>query len=175
LDVPITQSAKINQLHKRKIQISRNIIFIPIDFDKDSLGDKIIDAGFKRGKRSLFILEGLIMYLNQETVDSTFKIIGEFAGVNSEIVFDYIYASVLRRENIYYGEKGIMDLVTKANEVWTFGIEKGETETFLRKYNFSLIGNHDAEDLEKKYFRNEEGSIITRINGTHCIAYAKKF
>lgn len=74
-------------------------------FDKESLGDKLIDSGFNRKKRSLFILEGLIMYLNRETVDSTFRLIGEFAGVNSEIVFDYIYASVLRRENLFFGLK----------------------------------------------------------------------
>jgi len=174
LDAPVTQTAKINQLRNRKIPINKNIIFIPIDFDKESLRDKLIDSGFDKKKRSLFILEGLIMYLNQEAVDSTFKTIGEFAGTNSEIVFDYIYASVLRRENLYFGENEILDIVAKANEAWTFGIEKGEIEVFLRKYNFRLIGNHDSEDLENKYFRNEEGRIIARINGTHCIAYAKK-
>ncbi len=124
-------------------------------------------------KRSLFILEGLIMHLSRKAVDSTFRIIGEFAGAGSEIVFDYIYASVLRRENLFYGEHDILDIVAKVDEAWTFGIEKGKIETFLRNYQFTLIENNDSEDLEKKYFRNDEGSIIARINGTHCIAYAQ--
>ena len=174
LDVPVTQTAKINQLRKRKIPVNKNIIFIPINFDKESFRDKLIDSGFNKKKRSLFILEGLIMYLNREAVDSTFKTIGEFAGISSEIVFDYIYASVLRRENLYFGESETLDIVSKANEAWIFGIEKGEIETFLRKYNFRLIENNDSEDLENKYFRNEQGRIVARINGTHCIAYAKK-
>jgi len=28
--------------------------------------------------------------------------------------------------------------------------------------------------LEKMFFRDEQGQIIGKINGTHCIAYVKK-
>ncbi len=176
LDAPITQNAKLDQLKRRGIEINPNIIFIPIDFNKESIGSKLIEAGFKKNRISLFILEGLTMYLTNEAVNSTFKLIEDFSGVGSEIVFDYIYASVLRRENIYYGEKGIFDTVMKANEAWSFGIEKGQIEAFLKNYNFTLIENNNSEDLENKYFRNRNGDnkLIGRINGTHCIAYAKK-
>jgi len=174
LDVPITQNAKINQQKKRKVKINSNIIFIPIDFNKESIKNKLIQSGFEKNKKSLFILEGLLMYLSPEAVDSTFKIISEFAGLESEIVFDYIYSSVLRRENIYYGEKDIIDFVIKAGEGWTFGIEKGEVEIFLKKYNLKLIEDANAEYLESKYFEDENQKIIGKINGTHCIAYAKR-
>jgi len=174
LDVSIIQNAKINQLKKRRVELNPHIIFISIDFNKESLENKLIEFGFEKNKRSLFILEGLVMYLSKESVDSTFKIIERFSGINSEIVFDYVYLSVLRREDIYYGEKGIFDMVNKAGEGWTFGIEKGGIETFLKNYNFSIIEYYNSEELENKYFKDEYGNIIGRINGTHCIAYAKK-
>ncbi len=174
LDVPITQNAKINQLKKRKVKINTNIIFIPIDFNRESIEDKLIQSGFEKNKKSLFILEGLLMYLSPEAVDSTFKIISKFAGLESGIVFDYIYSSVLRRENIYYGEKDIINFVIKAGEGWTFGIEKGKVEIFLKKYNLKLIKDADAGYLESKYFKDENQKLIGKINTTHCIAYAKK-
>jgi methyltransferase (TIGR00027 family) len=174
LDVPITQNAKINQLKKRKVKTNLHIIFVPIDFNKESVKDKLLISGFEKHKKSLFILEGLSMYLSPEAIDSTFNIVNEFAGAESEIVFDYIYSSVLRRENLFYGEKDIINFVINAGEGWTFGIERAEIEMFLKKYNFTLIENADSEDLENKYFKDENKNIIAKINGTHSIAYAKR-
>ncbi|HOO27706.1 MAG TPA: class I SAM-dependent methyltransferase, partial [Lachnospiraceae bacterium] len=72
LDAPNTQNAKISQLKKRGITVHPNVVFVPIDFNRESLKDKLIEAGFEKGKKSLFMLEGLTMYLDQKAVDSTF-------------------------------------------------------------------------------------------------------
>jgi methyltransferase (TIGR00027 family) len=162
LDVPITQNAKINGLKKRGVELNPHIIFISIDFNKESLDNKLDESGFKKNKRSLFVLEGLTMYLNAESVDSTFRLIERISGINSEIVFDYVYLSVLRRENIYYGEKSVYNTVNKAGEGWTFGIEKGEIETFLKDHNLILIENNNSEKLENKYFKDEHGNVIEK-------------
>jgi methyltransferase (TIGR00027 family) len=174
LDVPITQAAKIQQYKKRNIPIPFNIIFIPIDFEKDSLREKFDDTGFHKGQKSLFILEGLIMYLEPQSVAGTFKIIEEYAGEGSIIVFDCVFASVLRQERLFYGEEEIYQAVANANEQWKFGLEKTEIEPFLRKYGFGLIDYKDSKDLENTYFKNVNGAIIGRVNGTHFIVAAEK-
>ena len=174
LDTLYTQTAKINQFKKRGISIPENTILISIDFNVDSVSEKLESNGFKRNKTTLFIMEGIIQYLNKEAVDELFKLLYELAEPESKVVFDYIYASVLRKENIYYGEKDIYKKVNSVQEPWLFGIEKGGMEAFVKNYNFSLIQNLDSEDLEKMFFRDEQGQIIGKINGTHCIAYVKK-
>ena len=55
LDAPVTQEAKISQLKKRGIEINPNITFIPIDFNKESLEDKLIESGFTKNRKSLKI------------------------------------------------------------------------------------------------------------------------
>jgi methyltransferase (TIGR00027 family) len=174
LDSLPTQTAKIKQFRKKGISIPNNTIFIPIDFNVDSVSEKLELNGFKRNKTTLFIMEGLIMYLNKEAVDKLFKLIYELAVPESRVIFDYIYASVLRRENTYYGEKDIYEKVNSVQESWLSGIEKGEIETFIRNYDFNLIQNLTSEDLEKMFFKDEYGNVIVKINGTHCIAYVKK-
>ena len=174
LDTLYTITAKINQFKKRGISIPENTILISIDFNVDSVSEKLESSGFKRNKTTLFIMEGIIQYLNKEAVDELFKLLYELAEPESKVVFDYIYASVLRKENIYYGEKDIYKKVNSVQEPWLFGIEKGGMEAFVKNYNFSLIQNLDSEDLEKMFFRDEQGQIIGKINGTHCIAYIKK-
>jgi methyltransferase (TIGR00027 family) len=173
LDAPITQNAKINQLKNRGLT-DENTIYISIDFNKESLEEKLLKSGFIKNKKSLFILEGLTMYLDPKAVNNTFNIINEFAGIGSEVIFDYVYSSVLREENLYYGESEVFKGVKERGEPWSFGIEKGEIENFLEDKNLSLIRNLNSQDLEKEFFKDEAQNIITQINGTHCIAYAKK-
>ncbi|NHK30331.1 MAG: SAM-dependent methyltransferase [Asgard group archaeon] len=173
LDAPKTQEAKIHQLDKRSIEIPSNIVFISIDFNKESVHDKLDQAGFKKGKRSLFILEGLIMYLDETAVEDTFKLMKEYAGKDSLAVFDTIYASVLREEYLYYGEKEIFDTVKNANEKWTFGIERNEIQSFLEKRGYILLEKLDSTSLEEKYFIDEMGKLVGKINGTHCLILAK--
>ncbi|MFA5558570.1 MAG: SAM-dependent methyltransferase [Methanofastidiosum sp.] len=174
LDAPPTQRAKIKQYKNRKIEIPNNLIFIPIDFEKETLVQKLSDAGFKKGKRSLFILEGLLMYLQENSVDETFKIIGEYAGKGSIIVFDYVHLSVLKNSKEFYGQKEILKMVSDANEMWTFGLEEYKINDFLNRYDFKLKENNDSKKLENKYFKDFSGAIASKINETHCIAMAEK-
>ena len=174
LDSLHTQTAKIKQFRKKDIPIPKNTIFIPMDFHVDSVSEKLELNGFKRYKATLFIMEGIIMYLNKEVVDELFKLIHKLAVPESRVIFDYIHASVLRRENIYYGEKHIYRIVNIVREPWLFGIEKGEMEAFLKNYNFNLIQDLNSEDLEKMFFRDEYGNIMAKINGTLSIAHVKK-
>ena len=174
LDVPITQQAKLDQYAKRGLSIPGNVAFIGIDFDRESLLEKLEEAGFIRGARSLFVLEGLLMYLQPESVDETFKVIEAFAGEGSVIVFDYVRASVLRQAGSYYGESEIVRTVAKAGERWCFGIEEGELEGFLKKYGLKVGEHQDAQDLEQEYFTDASGEIVGRVNGTHCLVRAVK-
>jgi len=174
LDVPITQQAKLGQYAKRGLSIPANVEFISIDFDKESLSDKLKEAGFVRDGRSLFVLEGSLMYLQPESVDETFKVIERFAGEGSEVVFDYVRAPVLRQAGSYYGEREIVKSVAKAGERWCFGIEEGELERFLKKYGLRVSEHKDAQDLEQSYFTDASGEIVGRVNGTHCLVRAVK-
>ncbi len=173
LDTPLTQQAKINQYKKRQLSIPENLIFISIDFDKESLSVKLDNAGFCKGHKSLFILEGLVMYLQPKSVDSTFQIIQQYSGKGSRVVFDSVYGSVLRNEEGHYGEDGIVQMVTGAGEQWCFGIEDGQINLFLENYEMKLIDQKDAKALEQSYFCNPEGKIIGRINGTHFLITAE--
>jgi methyltransferase (TIGR00027 family) len=173
LDAAVTQEAKIDQYRKCGLKIPANLTFIPIDFDRESLPTKLEDAGFDKNRRSLFILEGLLMYLQPESVDETFKIIRDFAGAGSQVVFDHVYSSVIRHEELYDDEKKIVNQVSKAGENWQFGIEKGKIEQFLSTYNLRLCEQRDAQQLEEMYFKDPTGKKVGSINGTHCLVRAE--
>jgi methyltransferase (TIGR00027 family) len=174
LDVPVTQRAKIGQYHKRHLAVPSNVTFIAIDFDKEVLPEKLDEAGFQTQQRSLFVLEGLLMYLQPESVHATFQTMMNYAGKDSWVVFDYIHESVLRKEGNHYGESQIAETVTSVGEQWCFGIERGGIEQFLREYEFELINHKDGKELEKEYFIDKDGNIVGKVNDTHCLVTAGK-
>jgi O-methyltransferase involved in polyketide biosynthesis len=88
------------------------------------------------------------------------------------VAFDYLYASVLRREGRYYGEEGIYDTVSRAGEGWTFGVEEGQIEQFLSSRGFRMIAHHSPAELEAAYLTAADGTRFGRINGTHCVVLA---
>ena len=173
LDSPLTQMEKINQLKKRGITVPKSLHFIPIDFNKNPVREKLDQGGFGKHKKCLFILEGLLMYLEKTSVDKTFQIINEYSAPGSLVVFDYLYSSVLRKENKYYGESEIYNKVNKTGEAWTFGIEEGKIGEFLENQNLELLEHYNAEALEEKYFTTQSGEKISRVNGTHNIVLAE--
>jgi methyltransferase (TIGR00027 family) len=172
LDVATTQQPKIDILNRKGITLPEELSFVPIDFNRDSLLEVLTAAGYQEKQRSLFIWEGVTMYLDPEAVDSTLLFIRDSAPADSRVVFDYIYASVLRRENRYYGEAEICETVSRAGESWTFGLEEGQVEGFLAERGFEIVAHYAPGDLEQAYLTAEDGTRFGRINGTHCIVVA---
>lgn len=169
LDAPITQQEKLKAYLSKRLVIPDSLVLVPINFNRESLAEKTTRAGFIAGKKTLFLLEGVTMYLSQAAIESTFRFIADVSGKGSLVVFDYIYSGVLRRENKYYGEKDIYKTVEKVGEEWTFAFEESEVEHFLGRYGFLVKDHSGTQELEDRYFRNKKGFIVGKINGTHAI------
>jgi methyltransferase (TIGR00027 family) len=174
LDAPVTQETKIRLLNEKKVPLPDHLTFVPINFNTESLDDRLSASGFKKDVKTLFLLEGITMYLTADAIDSTFGFISKNSGSGSMVTFDCIYRSVLRKENRYYGEAGVVKTVSKVGEGFTFGIDEDKIRDFVSNHGLSLLGQCSSVDLERKYFMSPRGQLTGRVNGTHCIVTAKK-
>lgn len=172
LDKADVQEPKIAILRRKNVAIPETTVLVPMDFNKQGMRDALLNAGYQEGALSLFIWEGVTMYLNAESVDATLEFIQRSVGKGSIVAFDYLLAPVLRREGRYYGERQIYDTVARAGEGWTFGLDEGEVGGFLSARGFDLLAHYTPSQLEEKYLTAEDGTRFGRINGTHCIAIA---
>lgn len=137
VDAEVTQKAKLGRLREAGIPIPDSTTYLSIDFNRDDPMECLMANGFECEKRCLFILEGLLMYLNDDAVDKTFRLIHDLAGRESRVVFDYVYSSVLRHEGRYYGEE-LQKNVSDADEPWTFGFEEGKVGDYLLDHGFTI-------------------------------------
>jgi methyltransferase (TIGR00027 family) len=172
LDIGATQQYKREVYRRRGSALPESLIFAPIDFNRQSLADVLADAGYHEEQESLFLWEGVTMYLEPEAVDTTLAFIHATAAKESIVVFDYVRASVLRRENTLYGEKGGYDRVAQAGERWVFGIEDGAIEGFLAQRGLKLLSHFTPSELQATYLTANDGTRFGRINETHCIVVA---
>ncbi len=173
LDVPTTQEPKIEIFHKRGLAIPPELTFVPINFDREDIFKVLTAVGFQDGQLTLFLWEGVSMYLSGEAVNSTLEFIRAHSSPGSQVVFDYIYASVLRQENRFYGEREIFKTVSATGEGWTFGLEDDEIGSFLAARGFDILAHYTPSELEKLYLTAEDGTLHGRVNGTHCIVVAE--
>ncbi|HJX68058.1 MAG TPA: SAM-dependent methyltransferase [Candidatus Limnocylindrales bacterium] len=174
LDAPKPQADKRRGLELRKLDVPENLAFVPVDFEIESASQRLAQAGFLGGKPTLYLLEGLTMYLEPATLDETFRLIGSSAGPGSVLVFDYAYASIIEGERNPYGASGLAESVAKAGEAWRFGIEKGGVGEFLARYGFEATDEASPETLELRYFTDPSGRLVGRVNGTQALVTARK-
>jgi methyltransferase (TIGR00027 family) len=173
LDAPTTQEMKVNQFRLRGVQVPPNVTFVPINFENESVAEKLYEYGFKPRQKTLVVLEGLLQYLNPAAVDATFATIRDLVGPGSRVVFDHAYAFVLRGEGNVYGQKRMINGVKRFGEAWQFGLDEAEVSTFVQKYGLVLIDQKNPLQLEEMNFKREDGTIVGHVNGTQGIATAE--
>jgi len=175
LDVPTTQSEKKKYFKRNKIQLPENIVFVPINFNTDDLELTLLSNAYDPNRKSLYIWEGVTMYINQESVKATLSFIKNNSGIGSTIAFDYFYDSVINGTSNSFGAKELSDSASKLGEKFNFGIEEGGIREFLKENDFLLLRHYTPREFEEKYLRMNDGSILGNMYGFagHVIAELK--
>jgi methyltransferase (TIGR00027 family) len=172
LDHPATQQVKRGLLQRGGIAVPGYVRFVAADLNAGQLGDVLASHGFQKDQRSLFLMEGVIYYLTAEGVDSLLQSIRDCSPPGSGLAFDYIVASMLTGTCDRYGAQQVASRVADAGEVFSFGIDDHDIDSFLGDRGFQLSRHLTPEDLEAGYLATEDSAGHGRIAGFYSIAYA---
>jgi len=167
LDTLPTLQHKKELLQKANIPIPKNVIFVPIDFNKDTFEEVFFKAGYDKNKKTLFIWEGVTEYLDSKAIDTTLRFVKASSPAGSTVCFDY--------EAPWYGLEG--DELTALQELgdfwkqnfprepsdWT--IEAGEVNSFLSDRGYKVVDHLQAkeDDIQRKYFTFRDSLAIGRV------------
>ena len=61
---------------------------MPVDFERDDVGEKLVAAGFQQNSPAFFTWLGVVPYLTQDAIGGTLDYMSSIQ--NSEVVFDYM-------------------------------------------------------------------------------------
>lgn len=153
LDLPELQAAKRAAIDKKLEGLPPNVTLVPIDFDRQDLGEELEKAGYDLSSRTLFIWEGVTQYISREAVDSTLKYVAR-AAIGSRIVFTYVLKSFIDGSRIPAGLNSLYRMtLNKKNPLWFCGFEPAEMPGYLSGFSLSLIEEVGHQECLERYLR----------------------
>jgi len=150
VDHPYSQRVKKERIEKVFGNLPEHVVYVPVDFEKMKLDERLFACGYDKNLKTLFIWEGVAMYITPEAVQETLAFVENNSGQGSSIIFDYIYKSAIdgrMKEAERMGKQA-----AKAGESLKFAIEEGDVEAFLSKRGFGEVKDMSPKSLEDRYF-----------------------
>lgn len=168
IDHPATQPDKLAKLKAVFGKIPEHVCYVPIDFNTQTLEERLLESGYDPKRKSLFIWQGVSMYLTEQAVEATLAFVVNHSGPGSAIVFDYIYRGVLNGVHKHSEVSGMRRYRFMTGEGLTFGIAEGEIEAFMKRHGFHQVKDANVDDLRGAYFTGKNAG--RKITGGYGIA-----
>ena len=172
VDHSCTQGVKIEKIKEIFGYLPDHVTYVSIDLENESLDEKLFKNGYDPLKKTLFLMEGLTMYISSETVDEILFFIVENSGSGSAVIFDYASRTVNFDEHSDRKVvKNLTNLMEKSNESMKFSLMEGTVEEFLSKRGFSDVIDVTSEDYKKAYFhgKNEDREVFSLMSFVHAV------
>jgi methyltransferase (TIGR00027 family) len=139
LDLDSTQVIKKTLTRKLLGHLPPNVTYVPIDFSKESITAKLAKAGFENHRKTLFIWEGVTLFLNHDIVAKTLGRLAEI-GHGNRIVFDFVPTELVDDETDYMGNRKLLTMCASIKEPITYGCNPIEMKSLLASLGFGQIG-----------------------------------
>ncbi|AIF53019.1 class I SAM-dependent methyltransferase [Pelosinus sp. UFO1] len=152
IDMPSIQDYKKKKVNSYLGSLPGNVVFIPIDFNIQTLDEVIAGKGLDFSKPVVFIWEGVTPYITEEAVGNTLRFISK-SSPGSIVVFTYILKSVIEKNSDIEGADDLVKYLEKYGITWHFGLDPSDVFGFLKKFNLKLIEDVGAAYFQKEYLK----------------------
>ena len=171
VDHPLTQKDKKQRLERAKLDMRENLHFVPVDFTKDNLRDRLAENGFDENKKTFFSWLGVSYYLSQDEIGGFLENLSSFAADGSTLLFDYadedLFTSDVRRV------QNMLAMAQAGGEPMKSCFSYGCLEKLLSKYNFLIYEFLSTNDIQGKYFGNRTDFLTAFENINYALAVLK--
>ena len=174
VDLPVMVDDKKKRMESKLSDLPNNVAYAPIDFNTQDLGQVLAKVGYQKGQKTLFIWEGVVMYLDAAAVESTLQFIAKNSAAGSSVVFDFLPPSVV--EGTYTKDPyaaQVADTVRGFGEPFTFGINPDESGAFLKKQGLKQVSNIGHDDMVKRYMTSSNGKPFGTVPKFFWITHAR--
>ena len=168
VDHPSTQAWKRQRLAEAAIAVPRTLTFAPVDFERETLADGLVAAGFDPRQQAFFTWLGVVPYLTEQAVLATLSFIAGLPG-GAHVVFDYGNppASSAERDAHAAAHERLAARVASVGEAF-----RSHFETDVLHARLIALGFREVEDLgpaaiRERYFANRGSPMSDR--GGHVV------
>ena len=150
VDYPATQLWKRDRIRAAGLSEPPSLVFAPIDFERENLGEGLTRAGFNMDTPAFFQWLGVVMYLTRDAVSSTLKFMSELP--QASVVFDYAEPfqnyPVERRAFIM----ATAERAAERGEPFLSLFDPAELHALLRCAGFNEIEDLGAPEMGERFY-----------------------
>jgi methyltransferase (TIGR00027 family) len=158
VDAPQTQADKRARLHAARVPIPANVTFVPVDFEREGLRDRLAAAGFGTDAAAFFSWLGVMVYLTRDAAEAVLRFVASLPR-GSEIALTFTPP----------GEPGpLARRVAAIGEPLRTRISADDLQTWLRSLGFTAVALLPAEAALHYLGRRED--VLTILPGTQIAA-----
>ncbi|WP_045235139.1 SAM-dependent methyltransferase [Deinococcus pimensis] len=170
VDHPVTQAFVRARFERTLGPLPGHVVFVGVDFETQGLALRLRDAGFDARGRTMFVWQGVTMYLSRSAVDETLAFVAAHAARGSTVIFDYFYEDVLFDPANRFARR-IRAVTSAIGEGLSFALARGAVDVFLTSRGFEGVVNVDAFGLRALYFTG--GHVRREVADGAAIVFAR--
>lgn len=164
VDLPKTSAMKRERLKEVFGSVPDYVRYAPIDFNKQKLRNVLMPVGYNPKKRTLFILEGVTMYVDEAGNGSTLDFIGRNSARGSRVVYDYLLRDVIEEKfDGHYAARYITGAVKQSGEPFVTGWTPAEAAAFVKKHGLVVVEDLGEKELAEQYLTGSDGKPEGRL------------
>ena len=171
VDHPLTQADKKERIARAGWTVPDNLAFVPVDFTKDSLAERLLAAGFDRSVKSFFSWLGVTYYLSSEAIDAMLSSLSPLCADGSTLVFDY------PDENFFDApEKRVQNTIMMAKaggEPMKTAFSYGALEKLLERHGFLIYEVLTPDDIQRDIIGMSGADMKAFEHVNYCLAVRK--
>jgi len=155
VDHPATQAWKLERLADAQIAVPPWLILVPVDFERDDVGEKLVAAGFQQNSPAFFTWLGVVPYLTQDAIDRTLDYMSSIQ--NSEVVFHYVEPPEAFSEELRQLEKARAEQLEKIGERSDSRFAPDGIASILRSHGFCAIEDINFQEIVSRFGHAVQG------------------
>jgi methyltransferase (TIGR00027 family) len=148
VDHPATQTVKRELLAGAGIAEPASVTFVPVDFEADSLRERLVQSGLDPFRPVFVSWLGVTMYLTRKAILATLTQLGGFAP-GSEIVTDHLLPPELRDAPGNAYAEAVAPMAAEQGEPWRSFLSPAAMAALLGGAGFEVVeqtGQRDSVD-----------------------------
>ena len=171
VDHPMTQADKRERIARAGWTVPDNLTFVPVDFAKDSLTERLTAAGFDPSVKSFFSWLGVTYYISAEAIDTMLSALSSLCAGGSSLVFDY------PDENFFDApEKRVQNTIMMAKaggEPMQSAFSYSELEKLLETHGFLIYELLTPYDIQRDIIDRAGADMKAFEHVNYCLAVRK--
>ena len=141
IDLPATQRDKRERLARLGLSEPRQVRFVEADFTRDPVAERLTSAGLDTAKASLFLLEGVAVYLEPAVLERVLRQFRQVARAGSRLAISVSRSGTDREARLRFQAS-----VAKLGEPARSALEAGGATELLAHTGWQVMAADDAND-----------------------------